>query len=210
MKWVIVLLVLFPIVLFAQTEGGAGHANDWNFPGAITVADFYQYITIYASAAGVGGTAPTATTDDTFRGLLFNADAELAFIEFEVPDDWNGTSDLTLKIYGFPDTGDAVADSEKIEFDAVYRSIAEGEPHDNGTAVTITPNYTQSGGGTDEALIELEGTIDYDNENQTIAKGDVVGFKINRDVSGDDTYSGDFNVIKFEIKYTANTFTIHN
>jgi hypothetical protein len=189
-----------------------GDANVTNVvtAGTLTVGEFTQYFTVYASATTVGGTAPTPTTIETFRGLLFNANAEEAFIEFEVPDDWNGTSDMELKIYGFPTAGDAVADGEVVEFDATYRSIAEGEAYDNGTAVTISPNYTQSGGGTDKALIELEATIAYTGGNQPLTKGDVMGFKINRDVTTSDTYSGDFNVIKFEIAYTANTFSLHN
>lgn len=184
-------------------------SDDVTMDSTLTVGDFTQYTTIYASSAQVGVTAPAATTVETFRGLLFNAAAELVFIEFEVSEDWNGTSDMTLKIYGFAESADSLADGEVLEFDAQYRSIADGEPYDNGTAVTITPNYTQSGAGTDKARIELEATIDYDNTDQPLTKGDTVGFVINRDVTTDDTYSGDFNVFKFEIVYTANTFPIH-
>jgi len=133
----------------------------------------------------------------------------LAFIEFEIPDDWIGTSDMTIKIYGYPTSGDIVQAGEIIEFDAEYRSIAEGEAYDNGTSVTISPTYTQSGVGTDKALIELTVLIDFDNANQPLTKGDVVGIKCFRDVTTSDTYSGDFDVVKWEIQYQANTFPMH-
>jgi|GEM_PF-1990401 len=177
----------------------------------LTVTDFTQYISIASSQAGVGGTAPTPTTLETWRGLKFNANTELAFIEFEIPDDWNGTSDMALKIYGFPDAGDQVQNGEVIEFDAEYRSIAEGEPYDNGTSVTISPTYTETASpAADKILIELEAAIDFDNGNQPLTKGDNVGFKILRDVTTSDTYTGDFTVIKFEISYTANSFSKHS
>ena len=177
--------------------------------GAFTVAEFTQYISIPSGQATVGGTAPAPTTIGTWRALRFNANAELAFIEFEIPDDWIGTSDMTIKIYGYPTSGDIVQAGEIIEFDAEYRSIAEGEAYDNGTSVTISPTYTQSGVGTDKALIELTVLIDFDNANQPLTKGDVVGIKCFRDVTTSDTYSGDFDVVKWEIQYQANTFPMH-
>jgi len=190
-------------------SGDVSITGNLDITGALTVAEFTQYISIPSGQATVGGTAPAPTTIGTWRALRFNANAELAFIEFEIPNDWIGTSDMYIKIYGYPTSGDIVQAGEIIEFDAEYRSIAGGEPYDNGTSVTISPTYTQSGVGTDKALIELTVLIDFDNANQPLTKGDVVGIKCFRDVTTSDTYSGDFDVVKWEIQYQANTFPIH-
>jgi len=190
-------------------SGDVSITGNLDITGAFTVAEFTQYISIPSGQATVGGTAPAPTTIGTWRALRFNANAELAFIEFEIPNDWIGTSDMTIKIYGYPTAADIVQAGEIIEFDAEYRSIAEGEAYDNGTSVTISPTYTQSGVGTDKALIELTVLIDFDDANQPLTKGDVVGIKCFRDVTTSDTYSGDFDVVKWEIQYQANTFPIH-
>lgn len=199
------------IASYYGTGNGAGGitASTFEIHGILKIEEFTQYISINAGAASVGATAPSTVTIGTWRGLEFDAAGELAFIEFEVPDDWNGTSDMTLQIYGYAETGDAVANAEIIQFDADYRSVAGGEAYDNGTLVTISPTYTQSGAGTDKAQIELTVVIDYDNANQPLTKNDIVGFVINRDVGGTDTYTGAFTVVKWEIAYTANNFPLH-
>jgi len=163
---------------------------------------------ISASAAGVGVTAPTATITGTFYGLGFDADAETAYFKYEVQEDWDGSSDMVLKIYWSPTNGDVIANGETVKFDASYRSIAEGEAIDNGTAVDITETYTQSGAGTDKEYIITEITIDYDNGNQPLTKGDIVGIVFNRDVTTD-TYSGDAIVSQWEIDFTSVTLSVH-
>jgi len=202
MKRFVFLFLLIPYLLFGQH----GVSSTFN---TVKVTDFAQYISINSGQSTVGGTAPTPITIETWRALQFNANAELAFIEFEIPDDWNGTSDMELKIYGFTEAGDVIGAGEVVEFDAEYRSIAEGEAYDNGTSVTISPTYTQAGAGTDKSFIELEVAIDFDNGNQPLTKGDLVGFKCYRDVTTSDTYSSDFDVVKWEIKYIANSFPMH-
>ena len=39
MKWILIALILIPCFLFTQTSGGAGHANEWTFPGYIKLSD---------------------------------------------------------------------------------------------------------------------------------------------------------------------------
>ena len=183
------------------TIGNASHTTVY-FP------DYHRSIDINASAAAVGGTAPQGTITGTFYGLAFDADAEVAYFEVEVPEDWDGSSDMALKIYWHPEDGDAPADTETVKWDATYRSIDEGEAVDNGTAVDITGTYTQSGAGTDKELIETEITIDYDDTDQPLAVGDLIGFVFNRDVTTD-TYSGDGIVLRWEVDYTSNSLPVH-
>lgn len=185
----------------AQVDGASQFSVD-NL-GNVTYSAREVCHVVPAGSAILGPTAPTATTLGTFRGLAFASDSESANINWEIPGDWDDASDMTLKLYVWPESGDAPADTEVIQFDAQYRSIATGEAYDNGTAVTISPTYTQSGAGTDKALIILTVTIDYDNANQPLTEDDVIGFLLDRDFTGADTYSGDVYVERAEICYQS-------
>lgn len=202
------IVLLFVSPCFSQTIGGAGNANDWTLPGGVTVGAYTRSIDISSGQANVGAVAPTATTIATFRGLGFDADAEIAFLDIEVPEDWDGASDMTLKIYYMTTDGDAVQNGETIKLDVDYRSIAEGEAVDNGTVVSITDTYTASGNQTDKELFEQTITIDYDNGNQPLTAGDVVSFLFNRDVTTD-TYTGAVIVIRWEVDYTSIGLPVH-
>ena len=111
----------------------------------LRVPTFTQHVSINAGAASLGPNAPTATTLGTWRTLQFDNDNEEVFAEFEIGEDWDGVSDMTLKLYLFPHATDQIQVGEIVEFDATYRSIEEGEAYDNGTAVVINPTYTQAG-----------------------------------------------------------------
>jgi hypothetical protein len=126
--------------------------DDVNITGALTIGGYTRHIDIAASAAQLGPTAPVPTTIGTYRCAQFvNASAEV-FLEFEVPGDWDGASDMTMNILWAAESGDTIADTETVVWDATYRSVAVGEAYDNGTATTISPTYTQSGAGTDKAF----------------------------------------------------------
>lgn len=138
----------------------------------------------------LGPTAPSWETNDSCVGRGYDADAERSTLSFEVPSCWNGTSDLTLKIYWCPTSGDAPADTETVKWDAEWRSIDWGtEDVDNGTLATGTVTYTQVGAGDDKDSFEHEITIPYTGGNQPLASGDVISIQFDRDVSGD-SYSG--------------------
>lgn len=182
---------------------------DTIFVNEIRLDEYTQYFSIDPSNATVGVTAPTNTTIGTFRGLTFDADAEVAYFEFEIPDDWNGTSDLGIMGYFTNQPSTAIGAGETVIFDFEYRSIAEGETLTNGTAVTVSGTYTQSGAGTDGELIEGGVVIDYDNVNQPLTAGDLMGIKVNRDMTTD-TYASDIIIVKWEITYTSNSILKHN
>ena len=167
--------------------------------GTLTVPTYVSHRTILANSAVLGPNAPTPTTIGVARGLGFDADNESAHLEYEVPDSWDGSSDLTFKIYWCGTSGDAIADTETVKWDLQYHSIQAGEAIDNGTTVTATATYTQSGAGTDKEFIETEITIDYDHADQPLAAGDLIVMQFDRDVTGD-TYSGAGIVFRWEIE----------
>ena len=170
---------------------------------ANTAATYTRTLKIPATAARVGNTAPTEVTIVNTRGLGFDADGELAFIAVPIPQDWNGISDIILKTSFCGTAGDAIADGETVKFDISYNSVAENEAVDNGTEVTATVTYTQSGAGTDKQMIIINITIPYNDANQPITAGDALFIKFNRDVTTD-TYSGMAIVQAWALQYTSN------
>lgn len=204
----LLIFLLFTVPCFSQTSGGAGNSNDWTLPGGVTVGAYARSVTIPSGQATVGATAPTATTVGTFRALGFDANNELAYMNVEVPEDWDGISDMTLKIYYFTTNGDPVQDGETIKIDVDYRSIAEGEAIDNGNAVSITNTYTATGAQTDKEMFEQEITIDFDHGDQPLTAGDIIGFLFNRDVDTD-TYTGAVIVVRWEVDYTSIGLPVH-
>ena len=170
--------------------------------GVVTFTGYSRHIDINAGTAVVGNTAPTPTTIEFARGLGFDADAELAFFNWEVPDDWDGVSDFIIEVVWFSTDGDAVQDGETVKLDINYYCIAEGEAIDNGTPVEATTTYTASGAQTDKEMFNTVITIDHDHADQTLTKQKTVTMQFNRD-TGVDTYTGMAIVLRWEIKYAA-------
>ena len=176
--------------------------NTIAFDADLVLKAYTRSITIPANAATLGPTAPGATSVGTYRGLAFDADAETVNLTFEIPDDWNGTSDMMLKVYWSNEPADALANTETVKWDFTYRVTAEGEDLDADPAGSGTGTYTQSGAGTDGELIETEITIVYNESNQPLVVDSIVGILLDRDMTGD-SYAGDAVVIQWEIDYTS-------
>ncbi len=167
-----------------------------HFPG------YTRHVDIDIGAATLGPTAPTAVTVGTFRGFGFDADNESAFVNFEIPSDWDRASDITVELHWYPTAGDVVANGETVKWDMDYRSIAAGEAMDNGTVVSLTATLTGGASETDKEHYETALTLDFDNVNQPITAGDDLGIQFDRDVSGD-TYSGAGIVYRIDLSYTS-------
>ena len=163
---------------------------------------YTRHVDINANSAIVGVTAPTAVTLGTFRGLAFDADAEVVYFAFHVPTDWNGSSDMLLYVHWFSESGDVIAQNETVKWDATYRSVVPGEAADNGAVVTATTTFTGGASEIDKETYETTITIDYDHVNQPLTAGDEVGFQFDRDVSGD-TYPGDATVFEWHIEFIS-------
>ncbi len=190
---------------FTSTQSsGYRFDKNVNVGGTLTVGGYTRHIDIEIGATTLGPTAPTAVTVGTFRGFGFDADNEEAFVNFEVPSDWDGVSDMAFELHWYPTAGDAIANGETVKWDATYRSIADGEAVDNGTVVSITSTLTGGASETDKEHYETSMTIDFDNVNQPLTAGDDLGIQFDRDVSGD-SYTGAGIVYRIDLSYTSNT-----
>jgi hypothetical protein len=183
-----------------QTDGvidvGTGSIR---FADAIITPTFTLDTAIPASSASLGPSAPGTVVQQNTIGLGFDpAGSEYAYIEYEVPDEWDGASDIKVKVYWEAESGDAVAAGETVTWLLDYNSIAWGtEVYDNGTEASATVTYTQAGGGdADKQTYESEMTLPYNDADQPIAAGDLIVVRVERNSS--DSYTGEAIAVKFE------------
>lgn len=181
------------------TEAGTFRATDAN---GLIVGAFTREAVIQAGSATLGATPPVETTVGTSRALCFDADAEEVYFTFEVPSDWDGLGDMNLILEWFPESGAAIADGETVIWESDYRSLAAAEIIDNGSLVTATTTYTQSGAGTDKETIATSLVLDFDSANQPLTAGDHAVFQLNRDFTTD-TYASDVCLFQMLIAYEA-------
>lgn len=171
--------------------------------GSVVMTGYTRHIDVDVNAAGVGVTAPTRVTwGGIARGLAFDADAEEAFLDIEVPSDWDAASDLSLCVEWVNEEGVALADTETVKWDMDWRSAAVGEDINAVAVSTATATYTQTGAGTDGEYFETCLTIDYDDATNPLAVNDALLIQIDRDFSAD-TYASDAVALRFDVKYTS-------
>lgn len=147
-----------------------------------------------------GSTPPTL--DSTMGGWAFDADAESMYVRFRAPDDWDGASDLALKVIWHSQASAAIAQNETVIFKYVWRATPAATAVDHDTAITGTVTHTEPDNpGADKGLYRTSIPIDYDGTNQVINKGDWVTGIFSRDKTTD-TYASDAVVLGFELEYT--------
>jgi hypothetical protein len=196
---------ILALLMLGGTEGILKVNDSATIYGPITVTPFDFDVIVTSGQAVLGPAAPDWMTNNSAGGLGFNADADVVNIEFEVPDCWDGTSDVYLKIYWFVESGDAIALNETVKWDFTWRSITWGtDDVDSGTVDLDTVTYTETANpGDDDDTHESSITLARVGGNQTIAAGDVIAGSFDRDV-GVDTYSGAAIVQHWEFRTTQN------
>jgi hypothetical protein len=176
------------------TDGIVIFPGDTYFEGSLIVTST-RHIDITMGAANLGPTAPSFACAGSACGLAFDADAEQAALVVDIPESWNGASDMTLTINWTNESGSAIPDTKQGIWDFDYRSIARsGETVSQGTAVAGTVTYTQSGAGTDGELLLSTITIPWNTGNQP-------------DITGEagNTYAGDAVAILAELLFTSDS-----
>lgn len=175
-------------------------------PNKLTVTPAGQTRRIPLPLGGLllhASTPPAVAAVATFPALDFATDADdVVFGCVRVPPDWDGVSDLAMKLFWTNEATDAVADTETVCWALDWRSKVAGELYDAGTVATDLVTYTQAGAGVDKDTHLSSIAIDHDDTNQPIAAGDLLGFMLYRDVSGD-TYSGKARLLAAWIEYNS-------
>lgn len=123
-------------------------------------------------------TLGTKGTTPTIRGLLFDAANELFLLRFRVPDNWSGDADLTVRLACVLNQAEDANDD--IDWSGDLVSVADGESV-SGTSTAIAASTTDIGANNAEGdLIVCDLTIDYDDADNPISRGDTVCLQIHR------------------------------
>lgn len=125
-----------------------------------------------------GATAPTETTRGNFAGFLFDADAETLYIQFCVPMDWNGKSDLDIVLACILNADET--ENDVIDWETSVNSVGDTEDIDVAGAQTPGASHsigTNIGAGT---LHGVTITLDYDDGTCPISLGDYVSMALSR------------------------------
>jgi len=147
-----------------------------------------------------GVASPAAATRNGVAGFLFAADAEILYVQFCVPTDWNGQSDLAIVLSCVLNADEAANDL--IDWETSIVSVADHEDVD--TAATQTPGanhdiVNDNGAGT---LHKVEIVIDYDHAMCPINHGDLVSITLSRTANiGNAGYVAGVIVIDICVKY---------
>jgi len=171
----------------------------------ITVDEYTRHRSIPIGSAIIGGGAPGATTVGTYNGLSLDDNTEILFFNFHVPMAWTGTSDMALVWHWVNQAGTLIPENDAVKFNCDYRSRADGEVLDSGNATSTTITFTQTGGaGTDKENHETAMPIDFDQVDNPISVGDIIGFSCLRGKdAGADTYAGDATVYHWGMTYQS-------
>lgn len=133
--------------------------------------------------------------------MNFDADAEVFYAKFTVPQDWDAASDLYWKAF----VGNEIAedDGDDVSFTLQVAAYADGEAASAaGQSVAVALDLT----GGDEAinLVNLvSGTIDYDHGTYPLARGDVVQIKGTVNLGGAGECTGPLHICEHYIEYTS-------
>jgi len=171
------------------------------FGDDIVVPAYERHVQFPAMVTGTPANQPTEVDFGTASGLQFaSVGAEYAFFQFEVGDDWDGVSDMTIEIDWFPDSG-AMAGADTVKWDIEYRSIAPGETVTNGVSVTVS--VTDDGDYAQYVTEHTPFTLDYDHANQPLTKEDHVFVKVTRDTGVANDFAGTVTITAFEVLYDS-------
>lgn len=169
-----------------------------------TLATYERHVQIPVALVGASGTLPTPVSVGTAGGLQFASSgaAEYFHFQWEIPDDWDGGSDVYVEVDIVFDSG-AMSGTDTIKIDLDYQSAAEGEVIDAALAGTQTSTVTDSG---DYAQYEIKHerlTLAYNDPLQPLTAQDHIFGRITRDTTVANDFAGTFVVTEVEIVYNS-------
>ena len=150
-----------------------------------------------------GVAAPTAAKRAGVAGYLFSADAEILYVQFCVPTDWDAASDITLVVHCILNAAETAND--KIDWETSIVSLADHEDVD--TAGTQTPGVEHDIGAVVGAgsFHKVPIVLDYNDGTCPIALGDNISITLSRTANvGAAGYVAGVIVIDICIEYQSN------
>jgi len=182
-------------------DGGTSHYANIAPDGEITLVGTAKVTKNHQLPISVGGGTATVSALTGAPSIDFNADGEIAYVSFQVPNDWDAASDMT--IVAMIKNEIAETDGDDIEIICTVKGIADGEAHtDAGQTVTMALDMT--GGDEGQNYVnKITGTIDYNEASHPIAAGDTVIIKAVISLGAGTEPTGPQHIIDWWIEYTA-------
>lgn len=159
---------------------------------------------LWAGGATTAGAIGGSQVSGIYGYWFFDADAESICTTVNIPEDWDGASDMVFKVMWTNEGGTAIGDGETVIWDVDFH-VAKVDGSSTvvaGTDANATATYTQTGAGTDYQVQVTSITLDYDNANQPLAAGDILGLELRREFSTD-TYGSDAYFYHAWIEYQS-------
>ena len=183
-------------------DGGATNYAQIAADGEITLTGTACVTKNHQLPIATGGGTVTVSALTGAPSIDFNADGEIVYASFQVPNDWNATSDMT--IVAMVKNEIAETDGDDIEIVCTVKGIADGEAHtDAGQTVTMALDLT-GGDQAQNVVNKCTGTIDYNEGSHPIAAGDTVIIKGVISLGAGTECTGPLHIIDWWVEYTAN------
>lgn len=196
-------LPIYAALRDSGTSDGTNYVNIAN-DGEITLAGnarVTKEIRLETTSLAPGSTGPDATIIGNYLGYSYDIGDD-SVVTFEIPDDWDTSTNLTAKIYWY--INEAYASDKEVQ----WRIQWSATPKDNTEAID-SPTYT---GSIDFGDQDIPDTAKYltSSSSETIAvaslsAGDVMGFTVDRVALDDgDNPTADPVIVHVEVEYTSN------
>ena len=181
------------LIVFRLADGECWVADEGvsgTWKGLLSIAQNQSYDTLEVSLADAhldGTNPPTAASKGTVKGLLFDATNEKATLALVVPKNWQGVSDLRLRLFQVLDQ--AQLDGDDIEWTGEVRSLVPGQDKVSKTPTTLADSVLDiwadadgidDGGG--PHVSEL--VIDHDDATNPVAAGNLLLATVSRKTIG--------------------------
>lgn len=191
------------VITALMTFGDGGATNFLSFAadGEINLAGTACVTKNHQLPLIAGGGDATISVLTGAPSIDFNASDEYCYASFQVPNDWDGASDLSLVMMVKNEI--AETDGDDVSFTCTVKGIADGEAHtETGQTVTITQDLA-SGDEGQNFVNKCTGTIDWNEGSHPIAAGDTVFMKVLVNLGAGSECTGPLHIVDWWIEYTA-------
>lgn len=169
-----------------------GAGGDWVAGGALTVRGTttlattrfspsrtnYIYMPLSAHTTGSDAPALVYGTNSIYGFYNFSTATKTVLLKQEVPDAWDNTGDMSLRVYWTLPTGTGFKAGDNIDWQIKYRSVAMADNILGGLYVTADNRYTQSGAWTEGTTQLSTFNIAKGADNAPLAYDKILGFQL--------------------------------
>ena len=179
--------------LYLGADGLVNVENDFKVDGASTfnddvdIADHirsatsiyrrYYYLPIASFSPGTSGATWTSADANGTGGWQLNTAGETLEGDVDVHTDWDAASDLEIELYFQINT--AANANDTVDLKVVLYYMSPGDSATKTQTVEVATNVGGVGGAAQYTMYKTEFVINYDEVDNVVDAGDIIGFQIN-------------------------------